>query len=227
LVSNTEPQGSSAPLPSPTNQVKRRRTQPSGVARHKPRIIHERQKSIRRVYDKPGKKPAAEYEPDPIKLEALCQLRGGTEFACQWIPIVFKNGVTLEALLRRLKLTEIESMNFLGGFEPFLAYHGFLQVSEDGFECCLCTVGKRAWWRNKKDAVRHFRKFHFGLADQCITWCVMYRALMYLSFSNSLCSSHSGKSIYSTGEMNSHRCAPPQNLATLATAVGLEDSSRN
>jgi len=37
--------------------------------------------------------------------------------------------------------------------------------------------------------------------------------------------SHSGKSIYSTGEMNSHRCAPPQNLVTLATAIGLEASS--
>jgi len=235
LVSNAEPQGSSAPLLSPTNHVKRQRAQPRGVARHQPRIVHERRKSIRRVYDQPGKKPAAEYELDPIKLEALCRLRGGTEFACQWIPIVFKDGVTLGALLRRLKLTEIENMDFLGGFEPCLAYDGFLQVAEDGFECCLCTVGKRAWWRNKKDSVRHFRKFHFGLADQCNTWCVMYRALMHLSrFSNSLRFTHSGKSIYSTGEMNRHLCAPPQNLATLATAVGLEagsdnpvDSSRN
>jgi len=207
-------------VPSLASQVKHRRAQPRGVACHQPRIAHEQQKSIRKVYDQPGKKPAVEYEPEPLKLEALCRLRGGTEFACQWIPIVFKDGVALGALLRCLKLTEIESMNFLGGFEPFLAYDGFLQVAEDGFECCLCTVGKRAWWRNKKDAVRHFRKFHFGLADLCITWCVMCRALMYLSrFSNSLRFTHSGKSIYSTGEMNSHQCAPPQNLATLATAV--------
>jgi len=76
----------------------------------------------------------------------------------------------LRALLRRLELTEIESMDFGGGFEPCLAYDGFLQMADDGFECCLCTVGKRVWWKNKKDAVRHFRKFHFGFADQCITW---------------------------------------------------------
>jgi len=76
------------------------------------------------------------------------------------------------------------SMNLCGGFEPSLAYEGFLQVAEGRFECCLCTVGKRVMWRHK-DAVRHFRKFHFGLADQCITWYVMYRVLMYLSgFSN-------------------------------------------
>jgi len=30
------------------------------------------------------------------------------------------------ALVRRLKLTEIERMNFPGGFEPCLAYDGFL-----------------------------------------------------------------------------------------------------
>jgi hypothetical protein len=167
-------------LPSPEDQAKYPQAQPRGVARHQPRIVHERQKSIRKVYDRPGRKPAAEYEPDPIKLEALCRQRGGTKFACQWIPRVFKDGVSLGALLRCLKLNEIERMNFQGGFEPCLAYDGFLQVAGDGFECCLCTVGKRIWWRNKKAAVRHFRKFHFGLADQCITWCVMYRSLMNL-----------------------------------------------
>ena len=185
LVSNAESQNPFVPLPSPANQVKHRRPQTRGVARHQPHIVRERQKSIRRVYDQPGKKPAVEHEPDLAKLEALCRFRDGTEFACQWIPRVFSGGVTLEALLRRLKLTEIESMNFGGGFEPYLAYHGFLQVTEGGFECCLCTVGKRVWWKNKKDAVRHFRKFHFGLADQCATWCVLYHALMHLSrFSN-------------------------------------------
>ena len=180
----TSAEKTSAPLPSPENQVKHRRAQPHGVARQKPLIAHERKKSFRKVYDQPGRKPAAEYESDPIKLEALCQLRGGTEFACQWIPRVFKGGVTLEALLCRLKLTEIESMNFQGGFKPSLAYDGFLQMAEGGFECCLCAVGKRIWWRNKKDAVRHFRKFHFGLADECNTWYVMYYALMYLSRSS-------------------------------------------
>ena len=160
------------PLHSSTNQVKPRQVQPRGVARHQSHIARERQNSIRKVRDRPGKKPAAEYEPDPIKLEALCRLRGGMEFACQWIPKVFNGGVTLEALLRRLKLTEIESMDFLGGFGPCLAYDGFLQTAEGGFECCLCKVDKRVWWKNKKDAVRHLGKFHFGLADQCITWCV-------------------------------------------------------
>jgi len=86
--------------------------------------------------------------------------------------VVFKDGVDLGALVRRLTLAEIEGWNFPGGFEPCLAYDGFLQKAEDDFECCLCMVGKRVWWKNKKDAIRHFRKFHFGLADRCDTWCV-------------------------------------------------------
>jgi len=204
LISNPESNETSVPLPSPANHAMPRRAQPHGVVRHQPHIVSERRRSSKRAYYRPGRKPAAEHQPDPIELEALCRVRGGAEFACQWIPIAFKGGVTLKSLLRRPKLTEIESMNFQGGFEPYLAYDGFLHMADDVFECCLCAAGKRVWWKNKKDAVRHFRKFHFGLADQCIA-C--------------------HKNIYSTGEMNSHRCAPPQNLAALAAAT--VDSSRN
>lgn len=35
-------------------------------------------------------------------------------------------------------------------------------------------VGKRIWWENKKAAVRHFLKFHFGLADRCAAWWVNF-----------------------------------------------------
>ena len=136
---------------------------------------------------------------------------------------MFKDGVTLGALTRRLKLTEIEAIDFPRGFELYLAYDGFLEKVDDTFECCLCAVSERAWWKNKKDAVRHLRKFHFGLADQCTTWYVIWVGSMYL-YLISLCLVHSHKSIYSTGEMNSHRCVPPQNLATSAATMGPEAS---
>ena len=35
--------------------------------------------------------------------------------------MVFEDGVTLEALVSRLKLSSVEGMNFLGGFEPYRA----------------------------------------------------------------------------------------------------------
>ena len=157
------------------------------------------------MFDQPGRKQPAEYEADPSKLRASWQRRGGTDFACEWILVVFKDQVTLGALTRRLKLTEIEDVNFPGGFELCFAYDGFLEKVDDSFECCLCAVGERVWWKNKKDAVR---KFHFGLADQCTTWYVIWVSSMYL-YLISLCLVHSHKSIYSNGEMNSHRCVPP------------------
>jgi hypothetical protein len=174
------------------------------------------------VYDRPGKKPGAEYEPDPIRLRTLCQLRGGTAFACRWITAVFEYGVTVEALVRPLELTEIEGMGFPGGFEPSLAYHGFLQEAEDRFGCCLCTANKRTWWKHKKDAVRHLRKFHFGLADRCDIWYVFH--LVLVQFRGPLIRSrlsHSHKCIYSTGEMNRHRCIPLKNRTTLGTTMEL------
>ena len=99
-----------APLPSPLNHDKRVRPSPLGVARNEPQVASTRKGLRRRVYDQPGKEPAAEYESDPNKLRTLWQRRGGTDFACEWILTVFKAGVTLDALTRRLKLTEIERL---------------------------------------------------------------------------------------------------------------------
>lgn len=153
-----------------------------------------------------------------MELQAACRRRGGADFACQWISRVFKDGVTLEALVRRLKLTEIEGMNFPGGFQPSLAYDGFLQKADEGFECCLCPFDKRTWWKNKKDAVRHLRKFHFGLADRCGTWCALKCAFLYpLRLLTRSHLHHSRNCFYSTGEMTSHRCVPLKNRATSTT----------
>ena len=149
------------------------RGQPHWAARDSSQIVSAQKALRQRVFTQPGRKPAAEYEADPIKLRASCERRGGTDFACGWILVVFKDGVTLDALTRRLKLTEIEDVNFPGGFELCLAYDGFLEKVDDSFECCLCAIGERVWWKHKKDAVRHLRKFHFGLADQCTTWYVI------------------------------------------------------
>ena len=90
-----------------------------------------------------------------------------------WIVVVFKYGVTKEALLRPLDSNEVDQMDFPGGFEPHQAYEGFISKIGDRYECGLCKEGKEAHWKNKKDAPRHLRKFHFGLWDPCKTWCVL------------------------------------------------------
>jgi len=121
------------------------------------------------VFDRPGKKVAAGYEPDPDELRTRCQQQGGKDFAVAWVSEIFVNGVTVDALLRLLTMVEVNALSLrLPGFNPAQGYDGFLKSVNERFECGLCPDDRRVHWKNKKDAVPHLRKFHFGLADRCI-----------------------------------------------------------
>ena len=137
--------------------------------RHSPR---DTPPSKTRSYNRPGRELAVKFEPDAVKLQESCERHRGSSFAVDWIAVVFKYGVTKEALLRPLDSNEVDQMDFPGGFEPHQAYDGFISKIGDRYECGLCKEGKEAHWKNKKDAPRHLRKFHFGLGDPCKIWCV-------------------------------------------------------
>ena len=123
-----------------------------------------------RSYDRPGRKPAAPFQHDPLVLEETCRQAGGSTFAIDWVISTFKYGVTTEALHRVLECKEIDEMEFPGGFEPYQAYDGFISKVGGRYECVLCKEGNRVRWKHKKDAPWHLRKFHFGLADECKAW---------------------------------------------------------
>ena len=123
------------------------------------------------MFDRPGKNVAAGYEPDPDALRTRCQQQGGKEFAVTWVGKLFAGEVSVGPLLRRLTMLEAGAMSLrLPGFKPAQGYDGFLEKVNERFECGLCPDERRMHWKNKKDAVRHLRKFHFGLADRCIDW---------------------------------------------------------
>ena len=123
------------------------------------------------VFDRPGRKAAAEYKPDPDELRTRCRQQGGKDFAVAWLSEIFVDGITVGALLRPLTMLEVDTMNLrLPGFKPGQGYDGFLERVNERFECGLCPDEGRMHWKNKKDAVPHLRKFHFGLADRCIYW---------------------------------------------------------
>ena len=126
-----------------------------------------------RCYDRPGRRPSVAFEPDPVKLyDKICKERGGSNFATDWIFTVFKQGVSGDVLLRVLTPEEIISTHFAVGFEPQQAYDGFITKIENYYECGLCREDKKTYWKAKKNAPRHLRKFHFGLADTCELWYV-------------------------------------------------------
>ena len=154
---------STFPGPVPPRAVGATRT-----ARPNHRASHRYERS---VFDRPGKKAVADYEPDPEKLRKRCRQRGGKGFAVAWLSEIFVGGITVDALRRPLTMLEVDAMNLrLPGFKPAQGYDGFLEGLNDRFSCGLCPDDKRMHWKNKKDAVPHLRKFHFGLADRCIEW---------------------------------------------------------
>ena len=141
---------------------------PAGLIRQQA-SIQKRRHALQRIYDKPRNKPAVPYEPNLPTLQELSRQRGGQDFAIAWILRAFTNGVTAKALSRALREDEINGVYHDHGFHLSQAYDGFLEKVDDRFECGLCAEEKRANW-NKKDAIRHFRKFHFGIGQTCGTW---------------------------------------------------------
>ena len=129
-----------------------------------------RRQALQRVYDKPGKKPAVTCEPDRLRLQARSRQRGGQAFAIAWIARAFTSKVTAETLTRALSEEEAGTVDHDHGFRLSRAYDGFLEKVEGRFECGLCPDEKRANWKNKKDSVRHFQKFHFGIGETCGAW---------------------------------------------------------
>ena len=167
-----------------------------------------------RVVKNPHRKrmPPVTYEPDFSKLQQRCSREGGDPDAIRLISKVFSEGVNLSALTRQKTAEEVACQVF--GEGPGQVYLGFLEMiqmeqgaSENGgfrYRCRLCPdFAKATSWKHERDVLRHLRKHHFGLANECEQWYV--NPYTYTSLSDCY-AVFSGKWVYTTGEMRSHRC---------------------
>ena len=125
-------------------------------------------------YRRPQKKqPAVEFEPDIKKLQHRCRAAGADEEAVRLIERVFVDEVKLSSLTRKLSAKELASGQF--GSELGQVYVGFLRAERDTrYTCRLCPRNTDMSWKHRRDALRHLRRDHFGLADKC-DWCVSAR----------------------------------------------------
>ncbi len=126
-------------------------------------------------YRRPQKKqPAVEFEPDIKRLQHRCWAAGADEEAVRLIERVFVNEVKLSSLTRKLSAKEFASRQF--GSESGQVYVGFLRAERDArYSCRLCPRNTDMSWKHKRDALRHLRRDHFGLAEKCDDWCVSAR----------------------------------------------------
>ena len=144
------------------------RTSPYAVDRRptSPRLLR---------YQRPQKKrPAVEFEPDIKRLQHRCRAAGADEEAVLLIERVFGDEVKLSSLTRKLSAKELASHQF--GSESGQVYVGFLRAERDArYTCRLCPRNTDMSWKHRRDALRHLRRDHFGLAQKCEDWCVSPR----------------------------------------------------
>jgi len=122
--------------------------------------------------------PPASHELDIRKLQQRLFLEGGDLRAIKLVERVFSKGVTMEALTRRL--TREEAALYTFGYRAGPLYLAFLEPipsheKANGalpcrYRCRLCpSDGKALTWKHHRDMLRHLRKEHFGLGEQCRT----------------------------------------------------------
>ena len=112
-----------------------------------------------------------EFEGDVATLKALLLAKGANKEVVALCDAIFGNGVTIEALEKRMTREQCEGLGVRDGkqFRLFLK----LVVGANGqmtgrHRCRLCSPGKE--YKNHRDALRHLLKDHFGLSFRCEWW---------------------------------------------------------
>ena len=149
----------------PANAYQTRMTRPpthSRITAHPPTRVSFRKKT----------RPAADYTPNLELVEAQCIADGGDPAAINLLQIPFADGISTEGLTRRMTRDEARKYNQGASSQVFRM---FLRVDEENrFRCRLFAVGTdEEGWKQAKDALRHLKRDHFGLAIGCDRWSVL------------------------------------------------------
>jgi len=110
------------------------------------------------------------FEGEVPDLKKRLLAKGAKKQAVERCDVVFENGVTIEALEKRMTREQCEILGVRDGmqFRLFLESLG----KADGrmaerHQCCLCPPGKE--YKHHRDALRHLLKDHFGrISTACI-----------------------------------------------------------
>ena len=134
----------------------------SNVTTHPPTRVSFRKKT----------RPAADYTPNLALVQARCIADGGDPAATNLLQIPFADGISTEALTRRMTRDEARKYNQGTSGQVFRM---FLRVDEGNrFRCRLCAVDTdEEGWKFAKDALRHLKRDHFGLGTGCNRWSVL------------------------------------------------------
>ena len=109
-------------------------------------------------------------EDNVTKLKARLIKGGATVEVVDLCDDLFKDGVTREALERRLTHSQCKELGLRDGkkFQIFLEKVEVMGGTKN--RCRLCPRNDAMLYKNHRDALRHFLKDHFGLPFECVYW---------------------------------------------------------
>lgn len=120
----------------------------------------------------PSRRPLLPVDPEGnlTRLKARLQEGGADMEAVNVCDEVFRGGVTIEALQRRLTRNECRELHLRDGkqFQRFLEEVAVMGGTKK--RCRLCPRDDAIQYKNHRDALRHFLKDHFGLWFGCTDW---------------------------------------------------------
>ena len=113
---------------------------------------------------------AVDPEDNVTRLKTRLIEGGATVEAVGLCDDVFKDGVTREALERRLTHSQCRKLGLRDGkmFQIFLEKVEVMGGTKH--RCRLCPKNDAMLYKNHRDALRHFLKEHFGFSFDCVYW---------------------------------------------------------
>jgi hypothetical protein len=118
----------------------------------------------------PGPLLPVDPEDDIARLKGRLLENGADAEAVELCDEVFKDGVTKGALEQRLTRAQCKELGLRDGKQFQLFLEKIKVKGETKNRCRLCPGHDAVVYKNHRDALRHFRKDHFGLWFGCAHW---------------------------------------------------------
>ena len=109
-------------------------------------------------------------EDNLTRLKARLVENGADEEAVKLCDEIFKDGISKEALQKRLTREQCKRLHLRDGKQFQRLLEKVEVTGETKNRCRLCPVNDAVLYKKHRDALRHFYKEHFGLWFECTRW---------------------------------------------------------
>ena len=118
----------------------------------------------------PGPLLPVDPEDNLTRLKARLVENGADVEAVKLCDEIFKDGISKEALQKRLTREQCKRFHLRDGKQFQRLLEKVVVTGETKNRCRLCPGNDAVLYKNHRDALRHLHKEHFGLWFECARW---------------------------------------------------------